>query len=82
MAFSRAIKAIYGYLTEKRQHGLPGEFFSDSISVSQKAKGDVIKIVFSGDVFCSLFFGSDNTYPSLGIYEERLDHIDKTFVEE
>ena len=60
----------------------PRGIFSDSISVSQKAKGDVIKIVFSGDVFCSLFFGSDNTYPSLGIYEERLDHIDKTFVEE
>ena len=60
----------------------PRGIFSDSISVSQKAKGDVIKIVFSGDVFCSLFFGSDNTYPSLGIYEERLDHIDKTFVVE
>ena len=59
-----------------------GNNFYGEKTVSQASEGDIIKIVFSGDVFCSLFFGSDNTYPSLGIYEERLDHIDKTFVEE
>lgn len=52
------------------------------MTVSQGSENDVIKIVFSGDITCSLFFGSDNTHPSLGIYEERLDYIDDKFVEE
>lgn len=56
--------------------------FGDTMTVSQGSENDVIKIVFSGDITCSLFFGSDNTHPSLGIYEERLDYIDDKFVEE
>ncbi len=59
-----------------------GNNFYGEKTVSQASEGDIIKIVFSGDIYCSLAFGSDDTYLTSASYEERLDHIDDKFVVE
>ena len=61
---------------------IPRDNYGGTVSVSQISEDDVIKIVFKGDLFCSVFFGSDNTHPSLGIYQHNLDHINKEYVAE